>query len=270
LPSLEAPHQGDVYANDIFEGSWRNTDCRLPQQRFRWQAPPSTTHARHTQRRSSNSATAMLTPHPLILQRNRRTCRTSPRAGYRPALLVADPHITEESPRNDEVLCWSAAWRHRGGRYQIEMCKVPTTRLAAKPNRNEQGSVVVRLRYAAIASAGCTGLEAARRPANRMAIIGTAVERKRRSGQSGTSTCCRAWRVNPKQSAFLIGGRPLATAQTNAHRHRIGVHNLIEDLQCQVAFTIGMVCLGDQAEARAPCRNWCGCATRAQRLGNRR
>jgi hypothetical protein len=38
--------------------------------------PPSTTHARHTQRRSSNSATAMLTPHPVILQRSRHTCRT--------------------------------------------------------------------------------------------------------------------------------------------------------------------------------------------------
>jgi hypothetical protein len=38
------------------------------------------------------------------------------------------------------------------------MCKVPTTRLGAKPNRNEQGSVVVGLRYAAAASAGCTEL----------------------------------------------------------------------------------------------------------------
>ena len=28
LPSLEAPHQGDIHASDIFESSWRNTDCR--------------------------------------------------------------------------------------------------------------------------------------------------------------------------------------------------------------------------------------------------
>ena len=28
LPSLKAPHQGDVHAHDIFQSSWRNTDCR--------------------------------------------------------------------------------------------------------------------------------------------------------------------------------------------------------------------------------------------------
>jgi hypothetical protein len=51
------------------------------------------------------------------------------------------------------------------------------------PNRNELGSVVVRLQYAAIASAGCMGLKAARRLVRKMAIIGTACAQKRRSGQ---------------------------------------------------------------------------------------
>jgi hypothetical protein len=62
-------------------------------------------------------------------------------------------------------------------------CKAPTARHAAKPNRNDQGSDVVRPRYAAIASAGCTELEAARRKVSKTGIIGTACAQKRQSGQ---------------------------------------------------------------------------------------
>ena len=54
-------------------------------------------------------------------------------------------------------------------------------RLAATPNRNEQGSAVERLRYAAVASVECMELEMARRPASVTETIGTALAQKKRS-----------------------------------------------------------------------------------------
>ena len=80
--------------------------------------------------------------------------------------------------------------------------KAPTTRHVAKPNRNDQGSDVVRPRYAAFASVGCTELEAAPRKVSRIGIIGTARAQKRLSKQSGTSICCRAWHVNPEKDVL--------------------------------------------------------------------
>jgi hypothetical protein len=65
----------------------------------------------------------------------------------------------------------------------ITPCKAPTPRLDAKLNRNEQGNAAVRLRFAAVVSAGCMEPVAARQLASRMAIIGTARAQKRRSGQ---------------------------------------------------------------------------------------
>jgi hypothetical protein len=56
-------------------------------------------------------------------------------------------------------------------------------RLGAKPNRNEQGNRVARLRFAAVASVGCMEPEAVRRPASRMGIIGTVRAQKRLSRQ---------------------------------------------------------------------------------------
>jgi hypothetical protein len=99
-------------------------------------------------------------------------------------------------------------------------------RLGAKLNRNEQGSAVVRLRFAAVASVGCMGPAAARRPASRMAIIGTARAQKRRSKQSGTSICCRAWHVNLESGAFvgadvgMLCPSPLSCAQRTQVGHR--------------------------------------------------
>jgi hypothetical protein len=75
-------------------------------------------------------------------------------------------------------------------------------RLGAKPNRNEQGSAVVRQRCAAFASVGCMEPGAGRRLVSRMGIIGTARVQKRRSRQSGTSTCYRAWHENPEKGVL--------------------------------------------------------------------
>jgi hypothetical protein len=61
--------------------------------------------------------------------------------------------------------------------------KAPTTRLGVEPNRNEQGSAVVRLRCAAVASAGCTELGVVRLPVKKTEIIGTVRAQKRRSRQ---------------------------------------------------------------------------------------
>ena len=69
----------------------------------------------------------------------------------------------------------------------------------------------MRLQYAAIASAECTELEAARPPARRMAIIGTACAQNRRSWQRGTSTCCRAWRVN-HEKGVLAGSHSITSS----------------------------------------------------------
>jgi hypothetical protein len=52
-------------------------------------------------------------------------------------------------------------------------------RLGAQPNRNERGSAVVRLRFAAVASVGCMGPGEARRPASRMAIWARQATHKR-------------------------------------------------------------------------------------------
>jgi hypothetical protein len=51
---------------------------------------------------------------------------------------------------------------------------------------NKISDAVVRLRFAAVVSVGCTGLAAARRPVSRMATIGTARAQKRRFKRPGT------------------------------------------------------------------------------------
>jgi hypothetical protein len=54
----------------------------------------------------------------------------------------------------------------------------------------------VRLRFVAVASAGCMELGVVRLPVKKTEIIGTVRAQKRRSRQSGTLICCRAWHVN--------------------------------------------------------------------------
>jgi len=58
--------------------------------------------------------------------------------------------------------------------------KAPTMPLDARLNRNEQGSHVVRLRFAAVE---CMEPEVAHRPASAAETIGTAREQRRRSKQ---------------------------------------------------------------------------------------
>ena len=82
-----------------------------------------------------------------------------------------------------EDICTVAIRRSARSPMRKTSCKAPTTRLAAKPNRNEQGSRVVRLRFAAVASVGCTEPEVVHRPVSVMEIIGTVRGQKRRSRQ---------------------------------------------------------------------------------------
>jgi hypothetical protein len=58
-----------------------------------------------------------------------------------------------------------------------------TTRLGTKPNRNEQGSHVVRQWCAAFASVGCMELGVVRLQVKKTEIIGTVRAQKRRSRQ---------------------------------------------------------------------------------------
>src|SRR5438045_2306953 len=59
---------------------------------------------------------------------------------------------------------------------------------AAKQKRNEQGSVVVRLPFAAIASAACMELEVVHRRGKGTAISGMAVAPKRPAARPAIST----------------------------------------------------------------------------------
>jgi len=62
----------------------------------------------------------------------------------------------------------------------INPMQSPTTRLGAKPNRNEQESRVLRLRFVAAACVGCMEPKGVRRPASGMGIIGTVRAQRRR------------------------------------------------------------------------------------------
>ena len=64
------------------------------------------------------------------------------------------------------------------------------TRLVAKPNQNEQGSRVVRLRCAAVTFVGCMGPAAVRRRGKGTAISGIV-------GTGGVTDIATSWEADP-------------------------------------------------------------------------